>query len=89
MSSGQATVPSEFVSLVAAEIACGVDTAVESWMAQVENALQDDHLSTLGRMKAVQHVLTKYKHLTGKTALRCRTGGDLGSLPFEVGPNGR
>ena len=68
----RATVPLEFVLVVAGEIANGVDTAVENWMAQIDSALQDDHLTTLGRMHAVQEILARYKKLTGKRELSCR-----------------
>jgi hypothetical protein len=72
MSSLRAIVPVEFVSTVAAEVATGVDTAVESWMAQIDAALLDDHLTTLGRINAVREVVQTYKTLTGKSELRCR-----------------
>jgi hypothetical protein len=74
MGSSYATVPADFVSAVATEVAASVDTAVESWMAQVEAALLDARLTTLGRMNAVHDVLQTYKTLTGKTELRCRDG---------------
>jgi len=67
-------VAQDFVSIVASEIASGVDRAVECWMMQVEEALNDTHLTTLGRLQAVQSVLQQYKELTGKaelTAHRC------------------
>lgn len=80
----RATVPLEFVSVVAGEIATGVDQAVESWMAQIDGALQDDHLTTLGRMNAVQDILTKYKQLTGKRELRCRNPRTLEVLSSRV-----
>lgn len=69
----RATIPLEFVSVVAGEIANGVETAVESWMAQIDGALQDDRLTTLGRMHAVQEILARYKQLTGKRELTCRS----------------
>jgi hypothetical protein len=75
----QVVVPAEFVTAVASEIAASVDVAVEFWMAQIESALHDDHLTTLGRMNAAHDVLASYKQLTGKMELRCRRG--LGSLP--------
>ena len=53
-------------------MALGVDAAVECWMAQIDRALQDTRLTTLGRMSAVQQVLTNYKRLTGKAQLQCR-----------------
>ena len=62
----------EFVRAVAAEMASGVETAVECWMAQFEQALTDTRLTTLGRLNAVGEILDKYKLLTGKTQLECR-----------------
>jgi hypothetical protein len=64
----------EFVNLVATQMASGVDKAVECWMARIESVMNDLHLTTLGRMHAIQAVLTDYKQLTGKTALRERDG---------------
>jgi len=72
MSGLHATIPADFISVVAGEIASGVDVAVEFWMAQVERALDDDGLTTLGRMNAVRAVLAHYKQLTGKTELHGR-----------------
>ena len=85
MSALHASIPGDFVSLVAGEIASSVDTAVEFWMAQVEGALQDDRLTTLGRMNAVQAVLASYKHLTGKTELHGRDDGpgQRGAVSFS------
>lgn len=77
----RATVPPEFVSVVAGEIANGVDTAVESWMAQIDGALRDDRLTTLGRMHAVEDILAKYKQLTGKRQLSCRHQASLSLFP--------
>ena len=66
-------VSQDFITVVATEIASGVDRAVECWMAQVEEALNDVHLTTLGRLNAVQSVMRRYKELTGKAELRpCR-----------------
>jgi hypothetical protein len=62
----------QFVSIIAAEMAVGVETAVECWMSQIEHALTDMHLTTLGRLNAVSEVLDKYKRLTGKGELECR-----------------
>lgn len=60
----------ELVDIIAAEISAGVDVAVESWMAQVEEALHDPKLTTLGRMNSVKEVLARYKSLNGKTMLK-------------------
>ena len=69
-----------FVTLIAEEMARGVETAVECWMSQVECALSDLHLTTLGRLNAVQDVLDRYKHLTGKGALN---GGHPGLASYQ------
>ena len=56
----------DFVEVIAAKLASGIDVAVESWMAAVEHALTDPELTTLGRMNAAKEVLEGYKNLTGK-----------------------
>jgi len=61
----------DFIALVASELACGVDKAVECWMAQVEQALFDPSLTSLGRLTAAREVILRYKHLTGKERLEC------------------
>ena len=53
----------------AEEMANGVEMAVESWLAEIDQAFQDTRLTTLGRMNAVMDVLEKYKRLTGKQQL--------------------
>ena len=65
-----AVITSDFVEIVANEIASGIDRAVESWLAQVDLALTDNQLTTLGRMNAIQEVIRKYKNQTGKVQLR-------------------
>jgi hypothetical protein len=62
----------ELVNAIAAEMASGVDAAVECWMAQIERASSDSSLTTLGRMAAVKDVLNRYKQLTGKAELHGR-----------------
>jgi hypothetical protein len=42
-------VPREIVDVIADEMACGVDRAVECWMSQVEQALNAPRLTSLGR----------------------------------------
>jgi len=44
--------------------------AVESWMAEMEQALNDPALTTLGRINAAKEVLAQYKSLTGKQQLQ-------------------
>lgn len=62
--------PTDFVKVVAAEMAHGVEVAVERWLAQVELALTDRELTSLGRLNAVHEVLQDYKRLTGKVQLK-------------------
>ena len=64
----------DVVRAIAAEMAIGVEVAVECWMSQIEQALIDVHLTTLGRLNAVSEILDKYKRLTGKSKLACRRG---------------
>jgi len=67
------TPTSKFVELVASELACGVDRAVESWLSEIDNALQDKRLTTLGRLYAVQAVIARYKQVAGKDRLTAST----------------
>ena len=60
------------MDVIATEVASAVELAVESWMAEVERAITDPELTTMGRMNAVKDVLESYKRLTGKTQLECR-----------------
>lgn len=62
----------DLVSVLAAELAAGVERAVDCWLAQVEHALTDTQLTTLGRLNAVRDILARYKTLTGKTHLEGR-----------------
>ena len=66
------TVNREFVEAVAAEMASGIHAAVECWMATIDQVLQSRNLTTLGRLQAVQEIVTEFKRLSGKTELECR-----------------
>ena len=59
----------ELVRVIAEEMAYGVETAVEHWMVQIDAALNDTHLTTLGRLNAVREIVEDYKYLTGKVRL--------------------
>jgi hypothetical protein len=61
-----ATVPREIVDVIADEMAWGVERAVEYWMSQIEHALEDRELTSLGRLYAVKDVVERYRDLTGK-----------------------
>jgi len=75
---------SNFVDAVAREMASGVETAVECWMAQIDEALADLHLTTLGRLNAVTQILANYKRLTGKEDLQRRKRTSQHSLISEA-----
>jgi hypothetical protein len=64
--------PTDLVDVIATEMACGVQQAVECWMSEIEQAVTDIHLTSLGRLNAVCEILDEYKRLTGKTQLECR-----------------
>jgi hypothetical protein len=66
------TVPREIVDVIANEMAWGVERAVEYWMSQIEHALADRELTSLGRLYAVKDVVERYKSLTGKVELEVR-----------------
>jgi hypothetical protein len=62
----------DLVDVIASEMAAGVEQAVECWMSEIEQAVTDIHLTSLGRLNAVCEILDEYKRLTGKTQLECR-----------------
>jgi len=65
-------VPGNLVNLIAAEMASGVDRAVECWMSQIEQALFDVRLTSVDRLQAVKEIVERYKSLTGKAQLQGR-----------------
>jgi hypothetical protein len=52
----------ELIEAVAAEVSFGIDRAVGFWMKQIDDVLQDSHLTTLGRLQAVKDVVGSYRH---------------------------
>ena len=68
-----AITPTNLVEVIASEMAVGVDRAVECWMSQIEQALTDVHLTSLGRLSAVREIVDEYKYSTGKTRLTGRS----------------
>lgn len=58
------------IEAVVGEMQNGIERAVGFWMAQIQDALENPRLTTLGRMNAVQEIVNRY------TA--DRTGGDHG-----------
>jgi hypothetical protein len=72
-----AVIPTKLIEVIASEMASGVDRAVECWMSQIEHALTDVHLTSLGRLNAVREILDEYKRLTGKVQLQGRGSSAL------------
>ena len=62
----QATTQTEFVGLIAAEIAGGIDEAIGYWLGRVERELIDRSLTPHEQLRAIANVLREYKELTGK-----------------------
>ena len=55
------TAQRELIETVASEMTAGIDRAVTFWMHQVEDALNDSRLTTLGRLHAVQDVVAAFR----------------------------
>jgi hypothetical protein len=65
-----AAVRQEYVfQTIVEEMANGVDVAVECWLSEIDQVIQDTRLTTLGKMNAIEDILSKYKRLTGKQHL--------------------
>jgi hypothetical protein len=61
----------DFVSLVAEEIALGIDHALDYWLGRIEIELVDGKLTTIERIRAIELILREYKESTGKMQLSC------------------
>ena len=80
-----AVIPTDIVSVIASEMAAGVERAVECWMSQIEQALSDVRLTSLGRLNAVNEIVSNYKKLTGKNALAGRQELDVSAgMRYEL-----
>jgi hypothetical protein len=64
--------PEILIEAVAAELSAGIESALTFWMGQIQDVLADPHLTTLGRMYAIQAIVNRYNSA-------CTTG---------VGPHG-
>ena len=62
----------EIVDAIVGEMIWGVDRAVECWMSEIDHALSDPQLTSLGRLYAAREVVERYKRLTGKAELQAR-----------------
>jgi|GEM_PF-642398 hypothetical protein len=51
----------ELIEAVATEMSAGIQWAVGAWITEIEAALDDSSLTTLGRLRAVQDVVRRYR----------------------------
>jgi len=49
------------IDAIVMEMSEGIDCAVSFWMNQIESALHDPSLTTLGRLNAVQAIVKQYR----------------------------
>ena len=56
----------DLIRAISEEMAFGVETAVNCWMTQIDSALSDKRLTTLGRLNAINEIVHNYKLLTGR-----------------------
>jgi hypothetical protein len=53
------------IEAVVGEMQDGIERAVGFWMDQIEEALRDPSLTTLGRMNAIQDIVDRYAERAG------------------------
>lgn len=58
----------DFVSIVADEMAAGIDRALRYWLGRIEIETIDCSLTTGERLSAIQKILEEYKSLTDNCA---------------------
>lgn len=56
---------SDFVSLIAEEVAAGIDRALGYWLGRIELEVVDSSLTTSDRLHAIERILNEYKHASG------------------------
>jgi hypothetical protein len=59
----------ELIEAVVAEMSDGIDCALGFWIGQIENALGDPHLTTLGRLNAVRSIVQQYRNRATETGV--------------------
>lgn len=51
----------ELIEAVVAEMSAGIDCAVAFWMEQIEAVFENNQITTLGRLQAIQEILRTYQ----------------------------
>ena len=62
----------DLMEAVAAEVAVGIHSAVDYWMAQIESVFEDTHMTTLGRLQAVNEIVQNYRREHAEETMRGR-----------------
>ena len=52
----------ELIEAVIAEMSLGIECALGFWMGQIEHALGDPELTSLGRLNAVRAIVHNFRH---------------------------
>jgi len=60
----------DFVSIVAEEMASGIDRALRYWLGRIELEVVDRSLTTAERISAVEQIIEEYKALTDRMPAR-------------------
>lgn len=66
------TLNREFIEAVAAEMSHGIHAALACWMGRIERVMENNALTSLGRLQAVKEIIAEYKNLIGETGFDCR-----------------
>jgi hypothetical protein len=61
----------EFVSMVAQEMATGIDRALRYWLGRIEVEVVDRSLSSDERIYAIEQILQEYKDVANNAPARC------------------
>src|SRR2546422_7697061 len=67
-----AAVSRDVITVIVQEMSCAVDRSVEYWMAQLDEALTDTRLTTLGRLDAVSAIISRYNDFPGTSPIPSR-----------------
>lgn len=59
----------ELIEAVAEEMSQGIECALGFWMGQIEHALGDPRLTTLGRLNAIRTIVQQYRQGSAATGV--------------------
>jgi len=61
----------DLISMIAQEVASGIDEAVGYWFNRIEHELAGRGLSAEQQLRGIELVIREYKETTGKLPFRC------------------